>query len=510
MSKRANRILLSLALAYFLLEWVPSFIGTYRYFIDEFYYIACSKHLALGYVDHPPVSIFLLRVIRELFGDSLPALRLAPSIAGAATVFLTGWIARRLGADVYGQALAAGAVMVSSIYHVMFSLYSMNALSLLMWAACFWILIEIELRGEPRLWLAIGILAGIGLENKHTMVLLFMGLLIGLVLTPARRHFANRWFWIGLGITTLLLLPNLIWQSSNGWPSLEFYRNADMYKNVPTPPLEVLKQQVLFMNPAAFPIWLMGAIFFLFTKRGQPYRHLGLIYIVLLSLMLIGQKSRPDRIAGVYTLLFAGGGLFLTEFLRRKSIRWMRTTFPVVLILFGVAFAPLGLPFLPPHITASYSATLGIVPQIERGEGKNSLLPQWLADRFGWEKLVDDVEDVVKSLDPLERSRAIIIAPSYGQAGAIELFGHSRNLPPVYALQNSYAHWGPPEDPVDAAVIIGPFGEERVRWLFEEVELARIHDCEWCMPWRDEVPIWLARGQKVTFKEAWPDLRYYE
>ena len=54
----------------------------------------------------------------------------------------------------------------------------------------------------------------------------------------------GRWLWIGLGVSLLLLLPNLLWQQTHGWPSLEFYRNAVVYKNVPTPPLEVPYDQV--------------------------------------------------------------------------------------------------------------------------------------------------------------------------------------------------------------------------------------------------------------------------
>jgi 4-amino-4-deoxy-L-arabinose transferase-like glycosyltransferase len=315
--------------------------------------------------------------------------------------------------------MAAGAVIVGSIYHITFSYYSMNAFSILLWAVCFWILVEIERRDEPRLWILFGALTGLALENKHTFVLLLVGLAAGMVLTHARRHFRSRWLWIGCAIAALLILPNLIWQTIHGWPSIEFYRNADIYKNVPTPPTEVLTQQILTMNPGALPVWLAGLVFFLTTARGRPFRHLGWIYLVLLVLMLIGQKSRPDRIADVYIVLFAGGGALLTDLCRR-------------------------------------------------------------------------------------------LAPSYGQAGAIELLGRGRDLPRVYSSQNSYSHWGPPNDPVDAAIVMGPFGEETVRWLFDEVKLVRVHDCDWCMTWRDKMPIWLARGQKVLFADAWLRLKHYE
>jgi 4-amino-4-deoxy-L-arabinose transferase-like glycosyltransferase len=506
-NRQANSVLLGLAAIYFLLEWAPTFAGIYGYFIDELYYIACSEHLDLGYVDHPPVSILLLRLIRELLGESLPALRLVPALSGAALVIVTGLIARRLGAGVFGQGLAAGAAMVGSIYHVMFGIYSMNSISLLIWAGCFWLLVEIERRDEPRLWLVFGLLAGIGLQNKHTIVLLALGLAVGLIVTPARRHLASLWLWLGLGIAAVLFFPNLLWQIQHGWPSVEFYRNADIYKNVPTPPLEILKQQFLFMNPAAFPVWGAGLIFFLAVRKARRYRHLGWIYVALLGLMLIAQKSRPDGIAAVYTVLFAGGGVLLEVVTVGGRWRWARVSLVALLLLSGAALAPLGIPLLPPPATAGYGAMLGIVPQIESGEGKIADLPQWLADRFGWEQLAEEVTAAVEQLAPEERARAVILAPSYGQAGAIEFFG--RGLPPVYAEQNNYHLWGPPEDPVDVAVFAG-FREETVRWLFEEVELFTIHDCEWCMPWRDESPIWIARGQKVPFREAWPELRHFE
>ncbi|UCE86187.1 MAG: glycosyltransferase family 39 protein [Deltaproteobacteria bacterium] len=515
---RANRVLLGLALAYFLLAWIPSFAGTAGYFIDETYFIACSERLAFGYVDQPPLSILLLRLVRASIGDSLPALRLVPSVAGAAVVFLTGFIARRLGADTFGQALAAGTAMLAPVYHVLFGYYSMNALSVLLWAVCFWLLVEIERRDEPRLWLGIGAVAGLGLENKHTIVLLALGLAVGLLLTPARRHLASRWLWLGLGIAALVALPNLLWQLAHGWPSLAFYRNADAYKNVPTAPLEVLAQQLLAANPAALPVWLAGLGFFLATERGRPYRHLGWIYVALLVLLLVGQKSRPDRIAAAYTVLFAGGGAGICDWLRRPGMRWLRPAQVAVLLLCGAALAPLSMPLLPPRLTARYAAALGVVPQIERGEDKRSLLPQWLADRYGWPALVDDVERVVRMLEPAERSHAIILAASYGHAGPIELLGRGRNLPPVYSPHNSYFLWGPPPDPVDVAVVIG-FGEpgatgvipeEPLASLFAEIELARVHDCEWCMRWRDGMPIWIARGPTSSFREAWPDLMHFQ
>ena len=46
-------------------------LGGYGYFRDELYYIACSRHLAAGYVDQPPLSIFVLAAAIPVLGNSV-------------------------------------------------------------------------------------------------------------------------------------------------------------------------------------------------------------------------------------------------------------------------------------------------------------------------------------------------------------------------------------------------------------------------------------------------------
>lgn len=48
----------------------------YGYFRDEFYYLACGRHLAWGYVDHGPIVALQARLGELLFGDSVFAIRI--------------------------------------------------------------------------------------------------------------------------------------------------------------------------------------------------------------------------------------------------------------------------------------------------------------------------------------------------------------------------------------------------------------------------------------------------
>src|SRR5512140_2623245 len=109
--------------------------GRYGYFRDELYYIACGRHLALGYADQPPLSILLLRLSQALLGDSLFAIRLLPALAGAATVALTGAIARELGGRKWAVALACAASLCALFNLAVGNFFSMNAFEPLLWLA---------------------------------------------------------------------------------------------------------------------------------------------------------------------------------------------------------------------------------------------------------------------------------------------------------------------------------------------------------------------------------------
>jgi 4-amino-4-deoxy-L-arabinose transferase-like glycosyltransferase len=238
--------LAGISLAGFLYLMYTSMLPYYGYFIDEFYYIACSKRLAFGYVDHPPLSIALLALSRWLFGETLPAIRLFPALAVAANVFMTGLLARRLGGNTVAVVIAALAAIAMPVSMIMGSFYSMNAFEPLLWTTILVLVLRMVQEERLQAWLMIGVVLGLGLEMKHTMVVYAIALVAGMLMTPARRFILSRWFFIGMGIAALLLLPNIIWQLLHGFPSLEFYRNAMVNKNVPTGPVGILTGQALF------------------------------------------------------------------------------------------------------------------------------------------------------------------------------------------------------------------------------------------------------------------------
>jgi hypothetical protein len=367
-------------------------------------------------------------------------------------------------------------------------------------------------RDEPKLWLAFGALAGTGLQSKHTVVTVAGALVVGFVLTSARRLLPSRWLFLGGLVAAMIAAPNVLWQVAHGWPSLEFYRNADALKNLPTPPLAVLGNQAVFMNPLTAPLWLAGLGFFLFSRDARGLRAVGWAYLILLAMLIAAQSSRPDRLGGMYPALLAAGGVVAERAARPR--RWLAPSIAAVLVVGIVAFAPLGLPLLPPALLARYVAALGIVPQIERGEGKRAELPQWFADRFGWKEIVADVHAVYRTLSPEEQARVLIVAPSYGHAGALELLWPGGAPPPVISTQNTWFFWSRDvlaRVPFDVAIGIG--SREGLAQVYAEVEQVALHDCDYCIGWRDHMPIYVARRPVLTRAELlahWEGSRHFE
>src|SRR5690348_7561927 len=248
----------------------------YGYFVDELYYLACSRHLDWGYVDQPPLIAFVTWLARSLFGDSLAAIRFFPAVAGAGEVALTGLIARELGGGRFAQGLAALATLCAPGILAGDNLLSMNAFEPLFWMGCAWLLIRMVKTGNPKLWIWFGFLAGFGLENKYSMLIFGAGIVFGLLLTPERRLLANRWLWIGGAIAFLIFLPNLLWNIQHHFPFLEIQANIRRSgRDVPLGPLAFFAQEILTMHPLALPIWLAGLWFYFFSKSGKPFRALG-------------------------------------------------------------------------------------------------------------------------------------------------------------------------------------------------------------------------------------------
>jgi len=520
--KRTLILLISLASAKFLIHFGINITGAYGFFRDEFYYIAGSDHLAFGYVDYPPLSILLLKISRILFGDSLVAIRLFPALAGALTVFLTGRIVKELGGGRFAQLFAALCVLLAPLHLALGSYYSMNALDLLVWTLAALILVKWINRRDPRLWLWLGMVLGLGLQNKISVLWLGLGITVGLLLTENRRTLLTPGPWLAAGIASLIFLPHIIWQVSNGWPTLEFMSDA-AGKMAEVTFLRYLGSQILEMNPLLFPVWFTGLVWYLFAAKGKQYRMLGIIYVVVFALLVISGNVRTYYLAPAYPMLFASGALLLEKVSGTGLLRWARLAFVVLVLQVGIVAAPMAVPLLPVEKFIEYSAAMGTKPKTEE-KHQTGILPQFFADMNGWEEIVDTVAEVYKNVRGDVRSdgsgRWAVFTGNYGVAGAVDFLGKKYGLPPAISGHNNYWLWGPGDPPPENLIILGvsfeSIGESigegigENNWLCEETWQAGTTDCTYCMPYEDNNPIFVCKGLQVDPDTIWPELKHFD
>src|ERR1017187_3388401 len=298
----ATGILIGLCIVKLLLHILTSLLQ-YGYFRDELYYLDMARHLDWGYVDAAPL-IAVYAKFALLMGGSLAALRILPALAGAALVALTMLIARELGGGRYAQLLAGTAILLCPAVLLTDSLLTMNAFEPLYWMGCIWVIARILRTGDSRLWLWFGVLAGLGLENKHSTLSFGFAVTVAVLLTHHRREFARRWIWIAGGIAVALFLPNLIWQVRHHFPTIEDLANVRREgKNVVLGPLAFVKEQIIDMHPILLPVWVAGLVWFL---RDRRWRLLGLTFAVFFGLMEVAH-AKNYYVFPIYPMVFRRG-----------------------------------------------------------------------------------------------------------------------------------------------------------------------------------------------------------
>lgn len=489
----------------FVLELAAAF-GPYGYYIDEPYYLACARRLDWGYVDFPPLSLLVLRAVGAVLGHSVVALRLPAALAGAATAFVAGRLARAFGGGLFAELTAAACLMVGPGYLILFGFFSTNAFEVLLWASAAYVLmhaLSAQTRGQgTREFVLFGVILGLAVQNKHTSVLYAGALALGLLLSSSRRVWLTKGPWLAVAACLLLFLPNLIWQGAHHWISLEFYRSRD--GNVDTPVLLGLANQALAINPAALPFCLLGLWFFLFTRAGVRHGVFAFAYLLLLVSLLALHSSRPDRILGAYPVLLAAGAVVFERFTRTRA-RVLRAAMVSLLLIGGGALLPLALPVLPPRVAARYAQALGVVPRIER---EAAPLPEWLAERLGWPELVDAVANVAQQLSPGQRRRVVVLAASYDIAGAVELLGPAYGLGRVVSPHNSWFLWANEYsfEPTDVVIAVG-FSEATLREHFRELRAAGSRRCDVCLSDSHDLALFVAREPRAPLSAVTQALR---
>jgi hypothetical protein len=477
----------------------------YGVFRDELYYIACGRHLAWGYVDHPPMVAAVAAAVRALFGDSWIALRVASAAAFAGTVLLVGDTARELRGGRWARLLAQLLAATAPIYLSIFSIYSMNALDILVWAGLARISARLLAGGDQRLWLAFGGLAGAGLLTKIDVGILGAGLVVGIVASRRFDLLRGPWVWIGGAIAGLLFAPHVLWQLSHDWPTREFVANAQRGKIAHVSPLAFVGAQFMLAGPVAFALALAGMAWLFLARAARPFRPLGWAALAVLAFFALS-VSKPYYFSPALAVLFPAAGVAVESWTGGRFGRPLRVVVLVLVAAILIA-APLAKPLISEDRYVRYAAALGVAPGTDENQ-RLGRLPQFFADMHGWKELAESVARVAATLPDEDQTQACVYGNNYGEAGAIDYFGSRMDLPPAISGHNSYWLWGPGACTGEVVLIIGGNRDDHLR-NFANVDPGGVFHCEDCMPYENNLTIWVARGLKVPLAEAWAGSKSY-
>jgi hypothetical protein len=485
----ASRPVLGIAAA--LGALLVAFSGRYGYHRDELYFLVCGQHPAWGYPDQPPLVPLLARLMSSLDATSLVLLRLPSALASAALVAVTGLLARELGGQRAAQVLAASSISVAAVVLGAGHLLSTTTFGLPVWALICWLVVRILRTGDDRLWLAVGLAAGLGLLDSDLVVFLLFAIVAALAFGGPRRPLRSGWLYAGGLIALVMWLPYLLWQARHGWPELAISRSiATGGSGTSAPRWQLLPQQLALVSPYLAAIWVTGLVRLLRGAALRWCRALGVAYLVLVAVFLI-TGGKPYYLAGMFPLLLAGGAQPVVEWTRRGHSRVRRALAGAAVVL-SLSSLPIVLPIVP---VGSVRHTPIVALNYDAGE------------TIGWPAYVREIGAVYATLPSAQRASAIVLASNYGEAGAVDRFGSADGLPAAYGVHNGFWYWGPPPASATAAVAVG-FDRGTLARICGTLRLAgRLDNHVGVADDEQGSPVWVCSALRAPWPALWPGLR---
>ena len=465
--------------------------GQYGFFRDELYFIDCAKHLDFGYADMPPLTPFFAKIIIALLGETLRGIRFFPALLSSAIVFLTGLMSREMGGRLFAQILASITIIVAPVYLVAGTQFQTIPVDQFFWVLTCYLYIRLINTNNQKLWLLIGLVMGMGLLAKYSIAFLTVAIFIGILISDHRKMLTNKWIWLGVLISLIVFLPNILWQIHNRLPVIEHMQALRNDESTPT--LQFLLEQIIILNPFNLPIWIAGILFFFFTEQGRNYRTLVWIYIIALTVFLL-MKGKSYYLAPAYPALFAGGSVIIEIILVRRQFNWLKYFIPALLLLSAIVTSPVWLPVLP----VEKMKKLGIAD-----------IRYDFREMIGWPELVSSVAKVFNGLSEEEKMNTIIITGNYGEAGAINHYRKKFGLPGAVSGISSYYFWGPGNPDASTVIFIG-YPEDYLSRFFSEVKLMEVIRNQYGINNEEQGQhIVLCRKPEKPISELWKEFKHF-
>lgn len=464
------RVPLVLAFIKFILPYLLQ-NPAYELHRDEYLYLAEARHLDWGFMEVPPLLSLFARII-HLSGDGFFWIKFWPSLFGGLTVLVVCEMVTEMGGRVFAQCVAS-LCMIAGVYLRVHFLFQPNFLEIFWWSLLALFIIKYINSRHSFYIILLGITIGLAWLSKYSIIFFVAGIIVGLVLTPYRKIFFQKYIYWAAAIALLIALPNVIWQYYHRWPVVHHMKELRETQLQFVPPSAFLMDQVLMHLPYFF-IWIGGLVWLLFSSSGKQYRILAWIYITVITLLIISSGKNYYSL-GAYPMLFAAGGIWL-ENLTVYKFKWLRYVSVTIILLLFAPVIPMLLPVWKPNKLADYYVRFGIdkIGVLKWEDLKNHPLPQDFSDMLGWKELAQKVSTAYAKLPDSIKIKTMLHCRNYGQAGAISYYG--KGLPQVNTDNASFLFWMPETYHVKNILLVAKHLPDQDDIVFQQFEKYRMID----------------------------------
>jgi len=470
--------------------------SAFDYYVDELYILQTSKHSLIGYADDFPLQIWLMWLTTSVLGCTPFAIRLFPALAGAANILAAGLLAREVGGRRFAVSVAGLGTFVAPF--LAFAATCANAWSYegLPWTLSGLLIVRILRTGHGRLWWFVGIVWGLGLLMKPTIVLFMAGIGLGFLLTRARAELLRTGYWLALAVSMLVFSPALIWQTMHGWPFLDTMRSmrSDEYAELGIwlgyfSRSKMLLAQPALLGPVNCILAVSGVLFHLvLSDRRNPLRSV-LWGCIAAGCGFLRTSGYIYYLNPLYAILLAFGAVAAAQAMPKGRFRWARPALVGALAVQGLVVAPLCVPLLPNESLDRYSAAVC----------RGMLAPlRWTAAVFQGTDVYRTGTTVCHfaymSVPTEERNNCCMIIGYAPVAVGMEYYGAEYGLPKIYSPHLNFISWGPPEESTQT-VIAQFFSRKELEGWFGSVERFALHN-----------GVYICRQPKKSYREIWQEM----
>lgn len=466
--QKKQLVLLGLIIVKFVLQYVL-ISPEYELHRDEYLHLDQGKHLAWGYISVPPVTSWISWLI-HLLGSGVFWVKFFPFLFGAFTLVLVWKMTEELNGGLFACLLGGVSLLVSVVLRLNI-LYQPNSFDVFFWMLTYYALLKIINTGKTKWYYIAALSLAFGFLSKYNILFLVAGLFPALLISSHRKILVNKHFFAGICLALLLVLPNLLWQYQNHFPTISQLKELAETQLVNVNRFDFLKDQLLFFFSSLFVI-LAGFISLLFYPPFRKYRFY--LYSFIFSLTLfVYFKAKNYYAIGLYPVFLPFGAVYLERLLSKGRLLYLRPVAIALVVLIALPFIYLAFPLRSPDYFASHPQPYKNIGLLRWEDGKDHALPQDFADMIGWKELAQKTDSAYTSLPANETT--LVLCDNYGQAGAINYYSKVKGMQAV-TFNADYINWMPLQKQIKNIVLIQESSDDdperkKEKPLFEKIWL---------------------------------------